>query len=148
MTTVKEVMMSEVTSVTLSTPTTEVAQQMKTFGTGTIPVCENGKLRGLITERDIVVSVVATSRGPGATLAGSVMSRDWPTVSPNEDIWRAVNVMADRGTKVLPVVQGSKLVGLLSLDDLTRKSPALAAVVFSRSIKPQSNKSALYVRRR
>ena len=148
MTTVKEVMMTGVAAVGISTPTVEVAQRMKTSGAGTIPVCEDGKLCGIITERDIVVSVVATSWDPGATPAGSVMSRDWPTVSPNEDIWRAVNVMADRGTKVLPVVQGSKLVGLLSLDDLTRESSALAAVVFSRSIKPQSNKSALYVRRR
>ena len=148
MTTVKEVMMSEVTSVTLSTPTNEVAQRMKTSGTGTIPVCENGKLRGLITERDIVVSVVAAGRDPGVTPAGSVMSKDWPTISPNEDIWRAVNVMADRGVKVLPVVQDSKLVGLLSLDDLTRKSPALAAMVFSRSIKPRAHNSALYAGKR
>lgn len=148
MTTVKEVMISEVISVTLSTPTNEVAQRMKTSGTGTIPVCENGKLRGIITERDIVVSVVAAGRDPSATPASSVMSKDWPTVSPHDDIWRAVNVMADRGTKVLPVVQDGKLLGLLSLDDLTKKSPALAAMVFSRSIKPQANKSALHVRRR
>ncbi len=148
MTTVKEVMMSEVTSVTLSTPTIEVAQRMKTSGTGTIPVCENGKLRGIITERDIVVSVVAMSRDPGATPAGSVISKDWPTISPSEDIWRAVNVMADRGTKVLPVVQDSKLVGLLSLDDLKQKSPALAAMVFSRSVKPQAPNSGVRVRRR
>ena len=148
MTTVKDVMTSNVTSVTPSTSTIEVAQRMKASGTGTISVCENGKLRGIITERDIVVSVVAASRDPGATLAGSVMSKDWPTVPPNEDIWRAVNVMADRGIKVLPVVQDSKLVGLLSLDDLTQKSPALAAMVFSRSIKLQANDSALHVRRR
>ena len=148
MTTVKEVMMTEVTSVTLSTSAIEVARRMKTSGTVTIPVCEKGKLRGIITERDIVVSVVAPSRNPGTTSASSVMSKDCPTVSPSEDIWHAVNVMADRGIKVLPVVQDSKLVGLLSLDDLIKKSPALAAMVYSRSMKPQSNKSALYVRRR
>ena len=148
MTTVKEVMITEVTSVTLSTTTTEVAQRMRTSGTGAIPVCENGKLRGVITERDIVVSVVATSRDPDATPASSVMSKDWPTISPSEDIWRAVNVMADRGTKVLPVVQDSKLVGLLSLDDLARKNPALAAMVFSRSVKPPASNSRVHVRRR
>ena len=148
MTTVKEVMMTEVTSVTLSTSAIEVARRMKTSGTVTIPVCENGKFRGIITERDIVIGVVAASRDPSATPASSVMSKDWPTISPNEDIWRAVNVMADRGVKVLPVVQDSKLVGLLSLDDLTRKSPALAAMVFSRSVKPQASNSALYVGKR
>jgi len=139
MTTVKEVMMTEVTSVTPFIPITEVAQRMKTFGTGTIPVCDNGKLCGIITERDIVVSVVAMSRDPGATPAGSVMSKDWPTISPNEDIWLAVNVMANRGIKVLPVVQDGKLVGLLSLDDLKQKSPALAAMVFAKTIKAQSS---------
>ena len=134
MTTVKEVMMSEVTSVTLSTPVVEVAQRMKMSSTSTIPVCENGKFRGIITERDIVIGIVATGRDPGATPASSVMSKDLPTISPNDDLWKAVNVMADKGIKVLPVVQDGKLVGLLSLVDLTKKSPALAAMVFSRSI--------------
>lgn len=148
MTTVKEVMMSEVTSVALSTPAVEVAQRMKMSSTSTIPVCEKGKFRGLITERDIVIDIVAAGRDVDATPAGSVMNKDWPTVSPNDDIWHAVNVMADRGIKVLPVVQDGKLVGLLSLDDLKRKSPALAAVVFARSVKPQASNSALYVRKR
>jgi len=46
---VNEVMMSEVTSVAISTPAIEVAQRMKTSRAGTIPVCENGKFRGIIT---------------------------------------------------------------------------------------------------
>ncbi|MFH1650717.1 MAG: CBS domain-containing protein [Chloroflexota bacterium] len=148
MTTVKGVMMTEVTSVTLSTSAIEVAQWMKTSGSSMIPVCENGKLRGISTERDIAVNVVSTSRNPGTTSASSVMSKDCPTVSPSEDIWHAINVMADRDIKVMPVVQDSKLVGLLSLDDLTRKSPALAAMVFSRSVKPPASNSRVHVRRR
>ena len=113
-----------------------------------IPVCENGKFRGIITERDIVTGVVAAGRDPGAAPASSVMSKDLPTVSPNDDLWKAVNVMADRGIKVLPVVQDSKLVSLLSLDDLAKKNPALAAMVFSRSIKLQTRSSAFYASKR
>jgi len=148
MTAVKDVMMIEVTAVGISTPAVEVAQRMKTSGVGTIPVCENGKFRGIITERDIVIGIVAASRHSVPTPAGAVMNRDWATISPNDDIWHAVNVTVDRGIKVLPVVQDGKLVGLLSLDDLKRKSPALAAMIFSRSIKPQADNPALYVRRR
>ena len=91
---------------------------------------------------------MAGGRDPSVTPAGSVMSKDWPTISPNDDIWHAVNVMADRGIKVLPVVHNGKLVGLLSLDDLKRKSPALAAMVFSKSVKPQAYNSTLSVRKR
>ena len=148
MTTVKEVMMTGVAAVGISTPTVEVAQRMKASGASTIAVCENGKFRGVITERDIAVDVVAASRDPAKTPAGSVMSKDWPTISPNDNIWHAVNVMADRGMKVLPVVQEGKLVGLLSLDDLKQKSPALAAMIFSRSIKPRAHNLALYVGKR
>lgn len=148
MTTVKEVMMTEVASVTLSTSAIEVAQRMKTSGSSTIPVCENGKLRGIITERDIILNVVALSRDPRVTPASSVMNKDWPTISPSEDIWRAINVMADRSIEVLPVVQEGNLVGLLSLDDLKQKSPTFAAIVFSRSMKPRAPNSALYVGKR
>jgi len=73
-----------------------------------------------------------------------VMSKDWPTISPNEDIWRAVNLMADRSFKLLPVVQDGKLEGLLHLDAITRNSPALATMAFSKSIQSHAHNSGLY----
>ena len=81
MTTVKEVMMTGAAAVGISTPAIEVAQRMKASGASTIPVCENGKIRGFITERDIAVDVVAASRDPNTTLAGFVMTKDWSTLS-------------------------------------------------------------------
>ena len=144
MTTVREIMTSECASVALSTPAIKVAQQMKTSGAGTIPVCDKGGFCGIITERAIVIGVVAASGDAGTIPAGALMDKDWPTVSPNEDVWRAANLMADRSIKVLPVVQDGKLVGLLRLSAITQKNPTLAAMAYSKSLQSKAYKSEIY----
>ncbi len=105
MTTVKEVMVSSIPGVEISTPVIEVARQMIVSRTGVIPVCDNGRFRGIITERDIVIGIVATTRDPIIEPASSVMNRNWPIVSPNDDVMRAANIMVDSGAWVLPVVR-------------------------------------------
>ena len=139
MTTVKEVMIGNIISVEASTPAIVVAQRMKVSKTGVIPVCENGKFRGVVTERDIVIGIVAAGGNPNTVPASSLMNKSWPIISPGDDIWHAINVMAQNGVQVLPVVQNGNLMGLLSLDGLGQRSPALAAVVFSKTIKLQAS---------
>ena len=132
---VRDVMTSEVIPVLPSTPVIEVAYQMKVSGTGVIPVCDNGKFRGVITERDIVIGIVATGTDPVTEPARSIINNHQPIISPGDDIMQAAKVMVNNGVRVLPVAQNGKLLGLFTLDDLAGESLALAAMVFSKTIK-------------
>lgn len=125
---VKDVMTSEVISVAPSAPVIEVAKQMLASRQGVIPVCDNSKFRGVITERD-VVGIIATARDPVTEAASSVMSNRVPIISPNADMMETVKVMVNNSAWVVPVVQNEKLLGLLALDDLARESLALATVL-------------------
>ncbi len=117
---VKEVMDTAVNPVSPSTPIIEVAHQMKLSRTGSIPICNKGRFRGLITERDIVFNVVARAIDPVTETVSSIMNKHLPVVSPDDDIMDAAKVMADSNIHILPVVQSGKLVGLLTLESLSK----------------------------
>lgn len=131
---VKDIMSKEVISVPPSAHIIDVAQKMLTYGQHIILVCDNGKLCGVVTERDIVVSIVATARDPIRTYISSLMKNHLPSSSPSDDILLAAKLMVDHATRVLTVVENGKLAGLLTLDDLARESPALAAMVFCKTV--------------
>ena len=110
----------------------EAAQQMRACGAGVIPVCENGKFRGIVRERDIM-GLVAAGIDPACERVGTVMCNHLPIVPPGADIVEAAKIMVNNGVRELPVAQNGRLVSLLTLDVLARKSPALAALVFSKT---------------
>jgi len=130
---VKDIMTDEVVSVAPFTPVIDVAQKILTSRQWVIPVCDNHELKGVITERDLVVSIVATARDPVRVYAGSLMNNHLPTISPGEDIWFAAKLMAENAVRVMPVVDNGKLVGMLTLDNLARESRALAALVIHKT---------------
>ena len=137
---VRDVMASEFASVSSHTPVIEMAHQMKVSGTGVIPVCDNGKFQGIVTERNIVIGIVATAADPVTEPARSVMNNNLPIISPGDDIIQAAKVMVNNGVRVLPVAQNEKLLGLFTLDDLAQESLALAAMVFSKTVKLQASR--------
>jgi len=129
---VEEVMTKNITPVSPSTPILEVAQKMRDSGLGTIPVCENGKLRGLITEKNIVTRVVASGQNPKRERASSLMVNGGPKVPLGFDVVDAAKVMASHGMYYLPVVQsGGKFAGILTLGDLVKESMVLASMVLA-----------------
>ncbi len=132
---VRDCMTAEFVSVPPSTPVIEVAHQMKISGTGFIPVCDNGKFCGLITEREIVTGIVAAAIDPVSEPARSVMNSYCPAISPGKDIIQAAKVMADHGIRVLPVVQSRRLLGLLTLENLICENLTLAAMVLTKTAK-------------
>ena len=131
---VKDIMTNKVSCVGPFAPVIEVAQQILTSGQQVIPVCDNGKLRGVVTERDIVVGITATARDPVRVPVSSLMNNHFPTISPVDDIWSAAKLMVDRTAKVLLVMENNKVLGLLTLEDLARESPPLAAMVFCKTV--------------
>jgi CBS domain-containing protein len=75
-------------------------------------------VRGVLTDRDIVVRAVADELDPGATRIAEVVTHDLVAVSPGDDIDTAVEMMRTHSVRRLPVLDGERLVGVVSLGDL------------------------------
>lgn len=131
---VREIMEKNVASVAPSASIMEVAQRMREGGIGAVIVCENGKLRGVVTEERIISGIVASARNPKHEDAASLMCNDIPQVPPGADIVDAAKMMASHGVRLVPVVQNRKYLGMLTVEDLFKESPTLAVMVMTHSI--------------
>ncbi len=98
----------------------EVAVLMKQEDCGSIPVVEDGRLVGIVTDRDIVIRGVAAGSDPKTQRVRTVMSADPVTIRPDDDLTDAEKVMADRQIRRLPVVENGKLVGIIVTAQIAR----------------------------
>ena len=137
---VLEIMKRDVPSISPSASIVEAAQKFRDCGIEILPVCENGKLRGIITERDIVIGIVATASDPLIEPARLVMNNHQPVISPGDDIMQAAKVMVNHGVRVVVVAKNAELLGLLTLDDIAQESLAIAALVFSKTLQPHASR--------
>lgn len=117
---VRDVMTSNPKSCDSNESVSEAARAMSSQDVGPIPVVDGDRLVGLLTDRDIVVRVVAEGRDPQSTTVGEVASSDLATVSPDENLDRALQLLAERQVRRLPVVEGEKLVGIVAQADIAR----------------------------
>ena len=113
---IRDIMTSDVESCTLLDNVYEVALKMKELNVGAIPILDQEKLVGMITDRDIVVKGVA-EKHPGSTKVEEIMSNQLITVTPDSTSKEAAKLMAEHQIRRLPVVEGDKLVGIVSLGD-------------------------------
>jgi CBS domain-containing protein len=118
MTQVREVMTPNPTSCSPRASVAEAAKAMAREDVGPIPVVDGERLVGILTDRDIVIRVVAEGRDPQSTSVGEVASRDLTTVSPDEDLDRALQLLAERQVRRLAVVEGEMLVGVIAQADI------------------------------
>jgi len=118
MTKVRDIMTSDVAALAPSNTIAEVAQQMRMLNVGSIPLVQNERLVGVITDRDIVLRVVADGLDPHQERAELHMSRDPLTIAPEATVEEAAQIMARAQIRRLPVVEGGRLVGYLALGDL------------------------------
>lgn len=114
---VKDVMTTNLECVTPLDNVYEVAVKMKELNVGAIPVVDQNKLVGMITDRDLVIRGYAEKR-PGSTAVTKVMSGDLITCTPETTIQEASDLMAQHQIRRLPVVNRGELVGIVSLGDL------------------------------
>jgi CBS domain-containing protein len=113
---IREIMTDNVDSCTLLDNVFEVAVKMKEMNVGAIPILDQDKLVGMITDRDIVVRGVA-EKHPGSTKVEDIMSNNLITISPDATTKEAAQLMSEHQIRRLPVVEGDKLVGIVSLGD-------------------------------
>ena len=116
---IQDVMTTNPETLPESTTVREAAEAMRANDIGDVVVVDdNGKLSGILTDRDIVVRVVAEGRDPRATRIGDIASRDLTAVSPDDPVDRAVQLMRDKAIRRLPAVDKGKPVGIVSIGDL------------------------------
>ena len=94
------------------------ARIMRDCDTGAVPVVDNGRPVGIVTDRDIVVRTVAEGRDPNRAMLGEICSRHLVHVAPDDPIERAIDLMREYAVRRLPVVHNGAPIGILSLGDL------------------------------
>lgn len=98
----------------------EVVDIMAKRRFGAVPVVEDDRLVGIFTERDVLVRVLAAGKNPDTTRLDEVMTRDPDTVKSSDAVLHALELMNQHGYRHLPVVDGDRLVGVVSIRDLYR----------------------------
>ncbi|HEV3475671.1 MAG TPA: CBS domain-containing protein [Actinomycetota bacterium] len=115
---IRDVMTTQPRSLTTDTPVAEAAKVMRDENIGDILITQDGELTGILTDRDIVVRVLAENLEPTDTSVGDIASQELVTVTPQDSVDDAVQLMRQRSLRRIPVVEGGKCVGIVSLGDL------------------------------
>lgn len=116
---VRDLMNPSVVSIAPGESAALAARLLSRHNLGALPVCgEDGALRGIVTDRDIVLRCVAAEEDPAQLPVKDIMSRDCAVVAPDDDPREATRLMAARQVRRLPVLEGGKVVGMVSLGDL------------------------------
>jgi CBS domain-containing protein len=113
-----DIMTKNVQTATADTTLREVATMMRDGDMGSVPVVEDGRLVGIVTDRDIVVRALAEGKD-GSGSVSDAMTTDIVTASPDDYVFEAVRLMGDKQVRRIPVVDNErKLVGIIALADI------------------------------
>lgn len=120
---VKDIMHRGAEWVEPETPITEIARKMRDDDIGSIPVGENDRLIGMVTDRDIVVRGLTSDKDRGEVTARDVMSKPIVYARSDEDVEDALHIMEKNRIRRLPVIDENKrLVGMLAIGDVSEKA--------------------------
>jgi CBS domain-containing protein len=134
MTIVSQVMTTDPCCVSRGTTLQEAADRMRSLDVGDVLVVEDGRLEGIITDRDITVRAVADGMDVSATTVDEVCSAEPLTAAPDEDVAEVANRMRQGAVRRIPVVEGGRPVGIVSLGDLAiQMDPASALADISEA---------------
>ena len=126
MQTIRDVMTTDVQSIASQETVRRAAQMMDDLNVGAIPVLDDGKLVGMVTDRDITVRATAAGLAPDETHVADVMSTGVRTCTSNQEVDEVLNQMGDEQIRRIPVVdnQSGKVIGIVSLGDMAAKHSA------------------------
>ncbi|HOC09643.1 MAG TPA: CBS domain-containing protein [Bacillota bacterium] len=113
-----DIMTRDVRTIDRNSTVEQAARMMKELNVGSIPVTENGNVIGIITDRDVVLRNVADGRTAADTRVEEVMSKTVVTATPDMDVHRAADLMAQNQIRRLPIVENNRMVGIVSIGDL------------------------------
>lgn len=115
---VKDVMTAGPVVLGKDAPLMEAARLMRDKGIGDVIVVEGESAEGIVTDRDLVIRGVAEGADPSTTRLGQIISSELVAVAPDDPVERAIKLMRERAVRRLPVVEGGKPVGIVSIGDL------------------------------
>ena len=127
---VQEIMSTKVESIAPTTVLRHAARKMADLNVGALPIVEDGKLLGIITDRDVSVFAIAMGHDPQSTEVQKVMTKEVFTCNENQTLAEAASIMEEHKIRRLAVVDANEAVsGFLSVDDLAHVSRELSGAV-------------------
>ena len=124
MTTAREIMTAGAECVRESESVLDAAKRLAELNVGSLPICgDDNRLKGMLTDRDIVVKVLATGGDPNTTKAGELAQGEAVTVGADDDLEVVLRTMSDHQVRRLPVIDGHDLVGIIAAADVARALP-------------------------
>ena len=122
MTVARDLMTPDPTCVKEDQTLADAARMMRDLDVGALPICGNDdRLKGMLTDRDIVVKCIAEGGDPNTVTAGSLAEGKPVTIGADDDIREALEVMQDHQVRRLPVIDGHDLVGIIAQADIARE---------------------------
>jgi CBS domain-containing protein len=115
---VRDTMTADPRSITPGDAIVEAARLMRDEDIGSLPVTDEGRLVGMLTDRDIAVRVIAEGKSAQTTTVGEIFSRNPVVAEPDQDLDEALHLMAQHQVRRLPVVEDDRLVGILAQADV------------------------------
>jgi CBS domain-containing protein len=138
---VEDVMVKEVITIDDDSTVKEAADVMNKFEIGCLIAIRKGKAMGILTERDLLKRVVAEGRDATKTKVKEIMTSPLIVAEPGMDLGEAVKLMFQMKIKKLPVVDGKRLVGLVSLTDIARFQPQMISILKQLAARQAAPKS-------
>jgi CBS domain-containing protein len=136
---IADIMTKQVHSVAEQTSLRQVAKLMRDKKIGDVLVTDKtGKLRGIVTDRDVVVRAVADSKDPDSTMVGDICTDQITTLREDATVDEAVNLMRQNAIRRIPVVRDDKPVGIVSIGDLAKQKDPNSALA-DISMAPPNN---------
>ena len=115
---VRDIMSKDIACLRSDDTVERAAQLMKQYNCGSIPVCTDDKIIGIVTDRDIAVRSVASGEDARQSV-GDIMTKDIIFANPETDVNDAAKIMSDRQIRRLPVVENNSLIGIVALGDIS-----------------------------
>lgn len=134
--TVAQIMARYPETVTPDTTVGEAARRMRDIDAGDVVVLDGGRLAGMLTDRDIAVRVVAEDKGPSTPVREVYSRQDLATVTPDMSMEQAAEVMRSKAVRRLPVVEGDRVVGVVSIGDLAIERDERSALADISAAEP------------
>ena len=126
---VRDIMVRNVKTVRTDDSAWDAVVKMNKFRIGSVIVTNNGRPVGIITERNILERIVESRLDPSSVRAKDIMSAPLITIDLNTAVEEAAQIMVRKGIKKLPVVDGGRVVGVVSTSDIVRTSPTQLGIL-------------------
>lgn len=126
---VRDIMARNVKTVRTDDTALEAVSKMNKFHIGSVIVTNNGRPVGIITDRNILQRIVESRLDPAVVRAKDIMSSPLITIDADAAVEEAAQIMARRQVKKLPIVEGERVVGIISTSDIVRSSPTQLSIL-------------------